>query len=184
VTLHLVEEQEFYEIRNLQQRYQPAGALRPGEKGAISSFSLSLDHSMFLHHHINYGPLDLLSDIGGVTEILIFFFGFFMRPVSRQSFVLRAMKLLYSARTADTSLLEEIDGGQPNPLTGKPRKEVRFELSMDEDNEAQEREDRRTQELERRRPIVLSNKRKWTLFCRSLCCGGYQSSPKAPNRSS
>ena len=60
---------------------------------------------------MNYGILDLFSDIGGVTEMLIFIFGFLMYPLSRQSFLMKSMKLLYSLRTTDDILLEKVDNG-------------------------------------------------------------------------
>jgi hypothetical protein len=87
---------------------------------------------MFVHNHIKYGVADFLGDIGGVAEIFIFIFGFLLLPLSRQSFTLKSIKNLYSVRTSDGGLLQRIENGQPHPVYGKPRKEVRFEF---EDND-------------------------------------------------
>jgi len=45
--------------------------------------------------------LDLLGDLGGVTEIVMLSFGFLMYPLSEHSFILKAAKKLFLARTND-----------------------------------------------------------------------------------
>ena len=51
-----------------------------------------------------YDFLDLLGDIGGVTEIVTLFFGFFMLPITEHSFTLLAAKRLFLARTDDPNM--------------------------------------------------------------------------------
>jgi hypothetical protein len=48
--------------------------------------------------------------VGGVTELLIFMFGIFLYPLSRNSFLLKAIKKLYTARTRNLVLLEKVEG--------------------------------------------------------------------------
>lgn len=51
-----------------------------------------------------YGFLDLLGDLGGVTEVLMLVFGFFLFPISEHSFYVHAASLLYFAKTEDEKL--------------------------------------------------------------------------------
>ena len=51
-----------------------------------------------------YDFLDLLGDIGGVTEVAMLAFGFFMFPISEHSFILLAAKRLFLARTDDQEM--------------------------------------------------------------------------------
>ena len=118
--------------------------------------------------HIKYGFGDFLSDIGGVSELIIFCFGIFLYPLSENSFLLKAIKKLYTARTRNMILLQKVDG--QNPHTGKPLKSVRFEFSNDDENRVQDLEELQEAELEKRRPIVLSMKNKAYLYVRTLCC--------------
>lgn len=46
-----------------------------------------------------YGFIDLLGDLGGVTEVIMLVFGFFLFPVSEQSFIVQATKRLFMAKT-------------------------------------------------------------------------------------
>ena len=48
-----------------------------------------------------YGLLDLLGDLGGVTEIIMIIFGLALYPVSAHSFYVHAAKLFYFAKTDD-----------------------------------------------------------------------------------
>jgi hypothetical protein len=48
-----------------------------------------------------------LGNIGGVFELLLLIFGFFIMPVSEHSFYLEAAKKLYFARTSNKNLLKK-----------------------------------------------------------------------------
>ena len=54
-----------------------------------------------------YGWLDLISDLGGVTEIIGLVFGFFLLPVSYHSFIVKASQHLLFARTKDDNLFRK-----------------------------------------------------------------------------
>ena len=56
------------------------------------------------HERAIYSLLDLLGDLGGVTEVMMIVFCFVILPISEHSFVVKAMKKLYIARTKDTDL--------------------------------------------------------------------------------
>jgi len=84
LTPHLVEDEQFFEITNIQQSVEPVGVSKSNEEGiTIYGLSMALGQTMFIHHHITYGPADFLSDIGGVAEVLIFLVGFCIYPLSR-----------------------------------------------------------------------------------------------------
>ena len=51
-----------------------------------------------------YGFLDLLGDLGGVTEILAICFGFMLYPFSEHFFILDATKQIFMAKTKDEKM--------------------------------------------------------------------------------
>ena len=51
--------------------------------------------------------LGVLGDLGGIFEVTMIVFGFFLFPVSEHSFILKAARLLYYARTRDQKLLDK-----------------------------------------------------------------------------
>ena len=59
--------------------------------------------------------LDLLGDLGGVTEVMMIVFCFILLPISEHSFVVKSMKKLYIARTHEKNLFLP-------PKEKKPRK--------------------------------------------------------------
>ena len=67
------------------------------------------------HERAIYSLLDLLGDLGGVTEVMMIVFCFLLLPISEHSFVVKAMKKLYIARTREDNLFLP-------PKQKKPRK--------------------------------------------------------------
>lgn len=53
-----------------------------------------------------YNFLDLLGDLGGVTEVLMLIFGFFLFPISEHAFNLQSAKRFFLAKTEDEQLFE------------------------------------------------------------------------------
>jgi len=66
-----------------------------------------LHNEKIKHTRQIYGLLDLLGDFGGVTEVIMLCFGFFLFPVSEHSFFLKATKRLFFARTADENIFKK-----------------------------------------------------------------------------
>jgi hypothetical protein len=56
------------------------------------------------HYRVVYDILGVLGDLGGVTEVIMLFFGFFLYPIAEHSFYLQAIKKLYLARASDNNL--------------------------------------------------------------------------------
>ena len=54
-----------------------------------------------------YSFLDFLGDLGGVTEVIMLTFGFFLLPLSEHSFIVEATKKLYLAKTTNEKLFQE-----------------------------------------------------------------------------
>lgn len=46
----------------------------------------------------------MLGDLGGVTEVIMLLFGFFLFPISEYSYVMRATSRLFLARTKENDL--------------------------------------------------------------------------------
>jgi hypothetical protein len=56
------------------------------------------------HTRAIYGFLDLLGDLGGVTEVIMITFGILFYPISEHSFIMTATKKLFMARTNEPDL--------------------------------------------------------------------------------
>jgi hypothetical protein len=56
------------------------------------------------HKRKVYGWMDLLGDLGGVTEVVMICFGFFLFPISEHSFYIKAINKMFLARSTDKSL--------------------------------------------------------------------------------
>ena len=56
-----------------------------------------------------YNIFDLLGDLGGVTEVIMIFFGFILYSISEHSFYLTASKKLFFARTNENNIFATSD---------------------------------------------------------------------------
>ena len=61
-----------------------------------------------MHRRRVYSIFDFLGDLGGVIEIILLFFGMFLLPLAKHSFILKATKKLYLARTKEESIFEKL----------------------------------------------------------------------------
>lgn len=52
-----------------------------------------------------------MGDLGGVTEVIMLMFGFFLYPISEHSYVMRATSRLFLARTHEGHLFEKPNDG-------------------------------------------------------------------------
>lgn len=68
---------------------------------------LTLSREDVHHEREIYSVFDLLGDLGGVTEIAMIVFGFFLYPISEHKFNLIAAKRLFIAHTQDSDLFVE-----------------------------------------------------------------------------
>lgn len=65
-----------------------------------------LDHEKSIHSRHIYGFIDFLGDIGGVLEVISFGFGLILLPISYHSFILKASRKFFMARTCDDNLFK------------------------------------------------------------------------------
>ena len=71
---------------------------------------VELDQKGVSHSRRKYCLLDLIGDLGGITDVLIRAFGFFMFPIAYHSFILNATQKLYFGRSSQPQhRLEDID---------------------------------------------------------------------------
>ena len=63
-----------------------------------------MQDEFIVHTRVAYGTLDVLGDLGGVTEVIMIVFGFLIYPISEHSFTLKAAKKMFLARTTDKTL--------------------------------------------------------------------------------
>ena len=54
-----------------------------------------------------YTLIDLLGDLGGVVQILFLIFNIFLSPISEHSFIMKATKRLFTARTTNEDLFDK-----------------------------------------------------------------------------
>ena len=68
-----------------------------------------LDSKGSVHRRRVYSIFDFLGDLGGVIEIILLVFGMFLLPIAKHSFILKATKKLYLARTKEESIFEKVE---------------------------------------------------------------------------
>ena len=74
----------------------------PIHNEAIPGFltiSIYLQQESVLHVREVFNMIDLIGELGGVIEVFIMLFGFFLFPVAQFSFVIKATKMMFLART-------------------------------------------------------------------------------------
>lgn len=76
----------------------------PLVKNSVIQTKIYRDNVEVVHERVVYSFLDLLGDLGGVTEIITLAFGIFLLPISEHSFYVAALKKMYMARTKDDTL--------------------------------------------------------------------------------
>ena len=86
------------------------------DPGCIYTTVYRLQSTGLLHKRSVYGLMGLIGDLGGVTEVVMILFGFFLYPISEFEFNLEAMKTLFMARTSDPNLMDK----QCKSFTAKP----------------------------------------------------------------
>lgn len=60
-----------------------------------------------IHEREAYSILDLVGDLGGVIELFVFSIGCFVGPIAFHSYILKATKFIFLARTKDKDMFVE-----------------------------------------------------------------------------
>lgn len=91
---------------------RPLAKVNERDRNLLSQSVLVLSSETIRYTRKVYGMIDLLGDLGGVIEIVMLFFGFFLYPISEHSFNLEAIKKLFFASTSDETLFEAMTEDQ------------------------------------------------------------------------
>ena len=59
------------------------------------------------HERSIYTIMDLIGDLGGVHDLIVLFFSFFMSGISEHSFVSKALGILYLVKTTKPDLFQK-----------------------------------------------------------------------------
>ena len=95
----------------------PIMRVNPEDKYSLYQFEMFLMFENMEHEREIYGLLDLMGDLGGVTEIVMLMFGFILSPIAEHKFNLQAAKRLFIAQSKDGELFVE-----PNEHDGNKNK--------------------------------------------------------------
>ena len=70
----------------------------PEAKDSVYQSIVFRDNQKVAHSRAIYSFLDLLGDLGGVTEIILLAFGGILFPISYHSYITKAINRLYFAK--------------------------------------------------------------------------------------
>ena len=70
------------------------------EPGIVYNAKVHLDQLGKQHQRKSYMFFSLLGDLGGVRELIVLSFGILLLPISEHSFIMKAAKFLFFARTS------------------------------------------------------------------------------------
>ena len=68
-------------------------------KNSVVQTVLYLDKHHTMSQREVYNFYDLLGDLGGIAEIVLLAFGYFLYPIAQHSFTMKATRKLFLART-------------------------------------------------------------------------------------
>ena len=85
-------------------RYPPTASYTGSD--VLYRFEISLSNRQTDHSRKIFGWLDLLGKLGGITNVCMLLFGFFLFPIAEHGYVLKAAKKLFIARTRDPTLFK------------------------------------------------------------------------------
>lgn len=116
----------FYQIGSLYKRNKVLG-VKPGE---IYNSDTFLQAETISHYRRIYGFLDLLGDLGGVTEVLAVCFGFMLYPLAEFFFILDATKQIFMVKTKNDNLL--LKTKKPEYQLDRIQRHMKDEFTLEE----------------------------------------------------
>ena len=93
---------EFYNVK-LDKKIE--NKIQKNDPSIIYESFFMLDMEEVVHERTVYNFLDLLGDMGGLVDIIVSFFGIVLFPMSKFSFILKALEKLYQVSSKDSSFL-------------------------------------------------------------------------------
>ena len=97
---------EFYDIGKMIDRPIIKSSNKAGTEDLIYKSTMILHNESLKITRQIYNIFDLLGDLGGVTEVIMIVFGFFLFSISEHSFYLTALTKLFFARTSDGDMFK------------------------------------------------------------------------------
>jgi hypothetical protein len=82
------------------------GSTKAGTGKCINTY-FTLQPEIMKHSRRVFGWFDLLGRLGGITNVMMILFGMFVYPISEHSYILKAAKKLFIARSADASMFKK-----------------------------------------------------------------------------
>jgi hypothetical protein len=89
------------------QSFDTANKRRYTGNDVIFNYEVGLSVLEYVQSRKIFGWLDLLGKLGGITKVCMMLFGFFVYPISEHSYVIKAAKKLFIARTRDGSIFRK-----------------------------------------------------------------------------
>ena len=71
--------------------------------------AVTLSGELIEHSRTVYNILDLLGDLGGLTEVFLLVVGYFINPIAEHNFTLKAARRLFIAKTKKDDLFLKPD---------------------------------------------------------------------------
>ena len=93
----------YYTIQSL----ETANKRRYPGNDVLYNYEVSLSELETEQSRKIFGWLDLLGKLGGITNVCMMLFGFFLFPISEHSYIIKAAKKLFIARTRDGSIFKK-----------------------------------------------------------------------------
>jgi hypothetical protein len=97
---------EYYDIGKMIDRPIIKSELKAGTQDLVYKSTTHLHNESIKFNRQIYNLFDLLGDLGGVTEVIMIVFGFFLFSFSEHSFYLTALTKLFYARTSDEAMFK------------------------------------------------------------------------------
>ena len=88
---------------------RPLYKINEADKDLLAQTRVVLSSETLEHNREIYNLLDLLGDLGGVKEVIMIVFGFFLFPISEHSFINQATKRQFLVKTEDTELFAPLE---------------------------------------------------------------------------
>ena len=96
---------EFFQIGSVVSR-NIVGTAAAGEGKYINTY-FTLQPEIMKHSRRVFGWFDLLGRLGGITNVMMILFGIFVYPISEHSYILKAAKKLFIARSNDSNIFKD-----------------------------------------------------------------------------
>lgn len=125
-------EGDFYDIGKAVER--PLSKYEPSNNKLLAMSYMTLSREEVNHERSVYMFLDLLGDLGGLTEVFKLAFGFFLYTISEHSFYLQATKRLFLAKTRTEGLFLKPNIQEEGQFVKNSLKHLNLQYEEDEEN--------------------------------------------------